>query len=343
MALRVAPLLLRRVTMKSLDAIRSELRSEEMPPSTALARGLGWFSLALGAAEIGAPRLLSRLIGVKPDAKTSLIMRLMGAREIAAGINVLLQPRRPWPLWARVAGDAVDLALLGLASARRTSGLKLAGAVAAVGGVTALDVIASVKAQKAHAHANRPILYSVTINKSPMDVYTFFRDFSRLPEFMDYLEEVHERDRRRSRWIAKPLGMAKTIAWEAEITEDIPGEVIAWQSIEGSPIKTRGRVTFAKAPGRTSTEVRVEMQLGFTGVGPSAALAKVFSKAQIKGDLRRFKQVMETGEVLQSDATVTRKPHPAQPSEPETIRANAKHDAPVFVPNPPTAQKGVTR
>lgn len=98
------------------------------------------------------------MIGLPPSTTTSLVMRLMGVREIAAGINVLLQPRRPWPLWARVAGDAIDLAAIGLGAAKRTSGLELAGAVVAVGGVTALDVIASVKAQKAHAHANRPVI-----------------------------------------------------------------------------------------------------------------------------------------------------------------------------------------
>jgi uncharacterized membrane protein len=329
--------------MNSIDAFRSELRSEEMPPSTALARGLGWFSLALGAAEIGAPRFLARVIGLPPSTTTSLVMRLMGAREIAAGISVLLQPRRPWPLWARVAGDALDLALLGIGASKRTSGLKLAAAIAAVGGVTALDVIASVKAQKAHAHATRPILYSVTINKPPSEVYAFYRDFERLPRFMDYLEEVEVHDNRRSRWVAKPMGTKSTVAWEAEIVEDIPGELIAWQSVQGSTIQSRGRVTFTKAPGREATEVRVEMQLGVGGVGASAALARFFSKPQIKGDLRRLKQVMETGEVLISDATVTRRPHPAQPSEREVIDANARHDLPIFVPNPPTATKGVTR
>lgn len=329
--------------MNSIDAFRSELRSEDPPPSTALAKGLGWFSLALGAAELGAPRLLARMIGLPPSTTTSLVTRLMGVREIAAGINVLLQPRRPWPLWARVAGDAIDLAALGLGAAKRTSGLRLAGAVAAVGGVTALDVIASVKAQKAHAHANRPVIFSVTIAKPPSEVYAFYRDLARLPQFMDYLEDVTVLDRRRSRWTAKPMGIGKTISWDAEIVEDIPGEAIAWQSAEGSMVKTRGRVTFAKAPGRDSTEVRVEMQLGFTGIGASAVLAKVFGKPQIKGDLRRLKQVLETGEVLMSDATVTRRPHAAQPSEPATIEANRRHAAPVFVPNPPTALKGVSR
>lgn len=308
--------------MKSLDTFRSELRSDDAPPSTALARGLGWFSIALGAAEIAMPRLLARGIGIEPSATTSLVTRLAGAREIAAGIAVLMAPRSPWPLWARVAGDAVDLALLGLASARRTSGLRLAGAVAAVGGVTALDVVASLQAHKTQVHANRPVMFSVTIAKPAKEVYDRFRDFSRLPEFMDYLEEVTVTGAR-SHWVAKPIVGDKTIAWDAEIVEDIPGQVIAWRSIEGSLISTRGRVTFATPPGNPeATEVRVEMQLGVKGIGPSATLAKVFGKPQIKGDLRRFKQVMETGEVLLSDATVTRKPHVAQPSEPEVIANN---------------------
>ena len=287
------------------------------------------------------PKLLARAIGIEPSATTSIVMRLMGAREIASGLGVLLAPRSPTPLWSRVVGDAVDLALLGLGAARRTSGLKLAGAIAAVGGVTALDVIASVKAQKAHVRANRPVIFSVTINKSPQDVYAYFRDFSRLPEFMDYLAEVREIDSKRSHWIAKPLG-GRTIAWDAEIVEDIPGEVIAWQSAPKSMIKTRGRVTFAKTPGNgKGTEVRVEMQIGMRGFGASASIAQMFAKPQIKGDLRRFKQVMETGEVLLSDATVTRRPHSSQPSTPEVIEANARHETPVFVPSPPTAKKGL--
>ncbi len=307
--------------MKSLDAFRSELRSDDPPTSPTLARGLGWFSIALGAAELAIPRLLARGIGIEPSARTSLVTRLMGAREIVAGVAVLMASRSPWPLWARVAGDAVDLALLGMASTRRTSGLRLAGAAAIVSGVTALDVIASIKAHKAQVHANRPVMFSVTINKPTMAVYDRFRDFAKLPEFMDYLEEVTVTGNR-SRWVAKPILGNKTIAWDAELTEDIPGQVIAWQSVKGSMVQTSGRVTFATAPGRDATEVRVEMQLGVRGFGPSAVLAKVFGKPQIKGDLRRFKQVVETGEVLLSDATVTRKPHAAQPSEPEVIAQN---------------------
>lgn len=318
--------------MRSLSAFRSELRSDQPPAATALARGLGLFSLALGAAEIAMPALLARAIGIKATPATTLVTRLMGAREIAAGVAVLVAPKSPLPLWMRVAGDAVDLSLL--AAAKRTSGVRLLGALAAVGGVTALDIVGAVKNQRAHVHANRPVIFSVTINKPPREVYAFFRDFSRLPRFMDYLESVEEHDRTHSRWTAKtPVG--KTISWDAEITEDVPGERIAWQSVEGSPIKTRGRVTFSSTPAGELTEVRVEMQLGFSGIGPSAALAKVFTKPQIKGDLRRLKQVMETGEVLYSDASAVRRPHPSQPHA-----TNPLPEPRLFIPNPPTAVKG---
>ena len=76
--------------MKSLDTFRSGLRSDDAPSSDALARGLGWFSLARGAAEVAIPRLLARGIGIEPSPVTSLVTRLMGARELAAGVAVLL-------------------------------------------------------------------------------------------------------------------------------------------------------------------------------------------------------------------------------------------------------------
>ncbi len=303
--------------MKSLDTFRSELRSSDSPPSDTLARGLGWFSLAFGAAELAMPRLLARGIGIEPGPITSLVTRVMGAREIVSGIAILTNPRTPMPLWVRVAGDAVNLALLGLAATRRTSGLRLAGAIAAVSGVTALDIVASLRAHKMKVYPNRPVLFSVTINKPTQAVYERFRDFARLPELMDYLESVTV-DGTRSHWVAKPLGdNAPSVSWDAEITEDLPGRVIAWKTVD-APVEVSGRVTFATAPGSEATEVRVEMELG----KGHATLTKLFAKPQIKGDLRRFKQVMETGEVLLSDATVTRKPHPAQPSEPDVIAKN---------------------
>jgi uncharacterized membrane protein len=310
--------------------------SSERTDGAGLARGLGWFSLALGATQLAAPRILARTIGIEPGLGVSILMRALGAREIASGIAVLMEPRRPLPLWARVAGDVVDLGLLTLAfRGKRTNTPRLLGAIAAVSGALALDMVAARRIQTRFEEANEPVIYSVTINKSPDKVYEFYRNLAQLPRFMDYLQSVHEVSRTRSHWIAK-LPIGGTIAWDAEIVEDTPGRAITWRTVEGSRLQLSGRVTFTRAPGRNATEVRVEMKLGFTGKRPSKLLAKLFAKPQIKGDLRRLKQVMETGEVLYSDATETRKPRPAQPIE------RVERYPQMFVPNPPTARKGVT-
>src|SRR3954447_2586152 len=109
-----------------------------------VARALGWFSLGLGTAQIAAPRVVERLIGLNGDRQAG--MRLLGAREVASGVGILAQ-RRPTPwLWARVAGDAMDLALLGrafrAADARKA---RVAGASAAVAGVMIPDVLESLR------------------------------------------------------------------------------------------------------------------------------------------------------------------------------------------------------
>lgn len=278
-----------------------------------LGPSLGWFSLALGAAELAMPEMLARTIGIDPRGRTATIVRIMGAREIVEGLGVLLGPRRALPLWARVAGDIVDLALLGYAArSKRVSGARILGAVGMVAGVTALDVIASRRVTKAREEASRPVIATATINRAPHEVYAFWRNLERLPMFMEYLESVHDRDGESSHWVAR-LPFGGTVEWDAQITEDRPGEVIAWESIEDSPIRTSGRVTFTKTPGRDMTEVRVELQLGVFG-DPKKTLARFFSRAQVRGDLRRLKQVIETGEVLYSDASAHRLPHPAQPS-----------------------------
>lgn len=327
--------------MDSVSAFRSK-PSYESPPDATLSRGLGWFSIALGVTELAIPRLLAKAIGIDPRGRTAMMLRAMGAREIAAGVAVLLQPQHPVPLWTRVAGDVVDLALLGYAArARRTSGARIAGAIAAVAGVTALDVFAGRRTQLARAQARRPVLFAVTINKPPGEVYAFYRKLSQLPLFMNYLASVEETGPRTSHWVAK-LPVGGTVAWDAEIIEDRPGELITWQSVAGSPVALRGRVTFARTPGRNMTEVRVELQLGIDGTQPSTTLARWLAKPQVKGDLRRLKQVIETGEVLRSDASVHLGPHPAQPPAPSE-RLTIEPGAMPFFPNPPTAEKGVTR
>ncbi len=302
--------------MNSLSAFRAKLRpdADSTPDGALLAKGLGWFSVALGLTELVAPRQVAKAIGIDPNGKTALLTRAMGVREIAAGVGILLQPRRPIPVAARVVGDVIDLAMLGLAAAtKKTSSARLAGAFAFVLGAAALDVIAARRTARSYKEANATLLYSVTINKPPQEVYAFWRKLAQLPEFMDYLQSVEETGATTSHWVAK-LPVGGTVAWDAAITDDRPGELIAWESVPGSAITMKGKVTFAVAPGRIATEVRVEMKIGGGGLRPSPLIAKLLAKPQVKGDLRRFKQIMETGEVLFSDASRHDRPHPAQPS-----------------------------
>jgi uncharacterized membrane protein len=200
------------------------------------------------------------------------------------------------------------------------------GALVGIGGAAFL--------WKRKGHQRTPVIAAVTINRPVVEVFQFFRHFDRLPQFMTYLESVELLDDTRSRWTAK-LPFGATVQWTAEITEDRPDEVIAWQSTEDSALDVRGRVTFTKTVGRDMTEVRAEMELGARGHA-SSALARLFARPQVRGDLQRLKQVLETGEVLYSDASAHRGPHPAQPSADRDVKAS------IFIPHPPTAAKGVT-
>lgn len=268
-------------------------------PGAALTRGLGFASLAIAAAEAAAPRVVAQALGLPPKARTAFTLRMLGLRELAAGASILLQPRRPLPLWARVAGDVADLGLLAWAATdKKANRGRAALAFAGLTAVTAFDVYAAIRTTRLQEAAQAPVMFSVTIHQPPAIVYSYFRDFQRLPQFMDWLEAVDERSDGTSHWVAK-LPTGQKVEWDAEITEERTNEVIAWRTRDDAPVAHAGRVTFAKAPGRDSTEVRVEMVAGLPGWSrKSALLAKALAKPQIKGDLRRFKQLMETGEVL---------------------------------------------
>lgn len=302
--------------MDSLEAFHRRDPGVPRPEAdgSTLSKGLGLFSLGLGLAELAAPRAVARAIGVAPDSRTAIALRAFGMREIIAGVGVLLRPRSSMPLWARVAGDALDLAAITYAaSTRRTSVERLAAAAVAVAGVTALDVIAGRRVGKAHRTVIDPIIFSVTINKPPAEVYAYWRQLSNLPRFMEYLDSVTQTSATVSHWVAR-LPVGGTVEWDAQITEDRPNEKIVWRTTEGSRLQHTGEVTFARTPGRDMTEVRVRLELGMLGIAPSPRLAKLLTKPQIKGDLRRLKQVLETGEVVRSDASIHAGPHPAQPS-----------------------------
>ncbi len=117
-----------------------------------LAIALGWFSVALGVAELLAPRQVARLIGVPYGEGTGTTLRGYGAREIATGAAILSEPGQARWLWSRVGGDALDLASLGAAAGHEDSDpRRLAIATAAVAGVTALDVLAAFRLSRSDA------------------------------------------------------------------------------------------------------------------------------------------------------------------------------------------------
>jgi uncharacterized membrane protein len=290
-----------------------------------VARGLGWFSIGLGLTQIAAPRGLARAIGLDDDDDNRNTLFALGLREIASGVGVLTRSESPVPMWARVGGDMMDLALLGRAlrsDSNRTG--RLAAATAAVVGVTILDALT---AQQLHGDA-RPgagdgklrgavhVTRAITINRPREEVYAFWSGLENLPRFMEHLESVRVLGPGRSHWKARaPAGT--TIEWDAETVDDRPDELIAWRSLPGSDVTNAGAVRFLDAPGG-GTEVRVELRYDPPGGKVAAMIAKLFGEEpslQLSGDLRRFKQVMEVGEVIRSDATVTRGPHPARPPE----------------------------
>lgn len=139
---------------------------------------------------------------------------------------------------------------------------------------------------------------SILVARPRDELFQFWRRFDNLPRFMDNLEAVTILDARRSHWVAKgPLGTR--VEWDAEIHNEIPDELIAWRSLPGSDVDQAGSVHFTPALGG-GTDVRVVMRYATPAGRVGDALATVLGDdpgRQIADDLRRFKQVMETGEI----------------------------------------------
>ena len=141
------------------------------------------------------------------------------------------------------------------------------------------------------------VTHTLTIGKSPAELYALWRDLAGLPSIFGHLQEVRVIDEKRSHWKAKgPLG--STYEWDSEITLDQPDREIRWQSHPDAALPNRGIVRFEPLPGDRGTAVRVQMIYDPPGGKWGAAFARVFGddpKMQIANDLRRLKQRLETG------------------------------------------------
>jgi uncharacterized membrane protein len=144
---------------------------------------------------------------------------------------------------------------------------------------------------------------TLTIDRPRQDLYDFWRDLTNLPAFMENIERIDVVDARLSHWIVEaPAG--QTVEWDSIITEDRPGQRIAWESTPQSAIHHSGSVQFRDSSAGRGTEVTATVIYDPPGGAIGKAVAKVFQREpaiQVRRELRRFKQLMETGEIATSE------------------------------------------
>lgn len=202
--------------------------------------------------------------------------------------------------WTSLIGGGA-LVLTGLRErSLRGALLALAGGGLAYHGATSDKSLPEKITEAAGLNNSIRVEKSVTIfNKSPEELYRFWRNFENLPSFMKHLQRVDILSDTRSHWVTR-APMDTVVEWDAEIITDQPNELIAWASVEGSDVDNSGFVRFKPAtPGR-GTEVKVVLEYNLPGGTLTAAIAKLFGEEpeqQIGDELRRFKMLMEAGEI----------------------------------------------
>jgi uncharacterized membrane protein len=328
-----------------------------------LTRMLGWASVGLGAPLLTVPGRSAQALGIEDGPRQRAAVTAVGVRELVAAAGLLGQRKPAW-LWARVAGDLMDLALLGNALANRApSALKpavasrvlkpaavsrvlksaardsdqeklsrTAAATAAVAVIAAVDLYAAVTRSRRSAGRGRTLSLTaaVTVARPREEAYARWRQLDDLPAFMAHLDSVVTTGPRTSHWRATaPFG--KTVEWDAQVTTDIPGERLGWRSLDGSAVRNEGEVRFRPAPGsdgaEPSTEVHVTLRYSVPAGKAGSSLARYFGEEphqQLDDDLRRFKQVLETGEVVRSEGAPggkrARGEFPQHPARPLTVK-----------------------
>lgn len=152
------------------------------------------------------------------------------------------------------------------------------------------------------------VFRAVTVDASPQELFARWMDLPSLPTFMRHLVRVEMLGPKRSRWTARDLGKLPRVQWDAELVEVRENELVQWRSLPGSLVHNEGTVTFVPVPGGRGTEVHARILYrapgGTFGRAAAAAMQRVFAQ-QVHEDLRRFKQLVETGEI----PTIEGQPH----------------------------------
>jgi uncharacterized membrane protein len=208
-------------------------------------------------------------------------------RETSTRSNRENSSSRPIPLNAIAFGTGA-LVVLGL-SRRSKAGTALA---------TAAGVLAFTAAKSQLSNFPTTARATFLVNAGADKAYELWRRFENLPRFMAHVKSIRALDDSRSEWVAKGL-LGQEIRWTAEMTEDFPNQRIAWSSLPDSDVMHRGFVEFRPDPLGRGTFVTAEVQYdGMSAVG--SALASLLGKHpefMVREDLRRFKALLEAGEV----------------------------------------------
>jgi uncharacterized membrane protein len=171
---------------------------------------------------------------------------------------------------------------------------------------------------------------SVTVNRSREQLYAFWRSLANLPKLFDNVLSVEALDHKRSHWkLRVPGGL--TLKWDAEMMVDRPGEMIGWRSLDGADIDNAGYVRFERASGGRGTVVRVALQYNPPAGKLGAAVSTLMGEkptAQVEEALRKFKQLMEAGEIPVADEK--KLSHSMEPVETASEDSFPASDAPAW-------------
>jgi uncharacterized membrane protein len=176
-----------------------------------------------------------------------------------------------------------------------------------VSGVVGAAVCTAYYVSRKPKYSGIKLKKSIVIDRPASELYDYWHDFENLPSISELLESVEVLDVTRSRWTVAAPGDIP-IQWEADITRDIRNEMIGWRSVEDSVIETAGYVRFEPAAGDRGTLVRVALEYKLPAGKVGAVVASLFGKrpgAHVEDMLRRFKQLMETGEVAVAERSVS--------------------------------------
>jgi uncharacterized membrane protein len=268
--------------------------------------------------HLSAPRVRERSQQQGGREQQGPLRRFMQERLPAlGGTNGRHAPRQNVSEGERMVSAAAGAILAGLGLGRRDlTGLAIAGVGGALiyRGATGhcsmyqslgVDTTREQGPNRSQAATGVHITQSFQIHKSAEELYSFWRNFENFPRFMEHLESVRNLDDRRSHWVAKaPKIYGGQVEWDAEITTDDPNRRIAWRALPGSDVQHSGEVRFEKAPGDRGTNVRIELQYHPPAGQIGRWLAKLFGEEpeiQVREDVRRFKRLMEIGEVPKID------------------------------------------